>query len=47
MGGASKVMMVVNHSCVWGCSLMLGVLASMYPIPVGFELSKKYSKEEV
>ena len=43
MGGTSKVMMGVNHSCVCGCSLMLGVLASMYPIPVGCELSKKYS----
>ena len=28
-GGSSKLMMGVNHSFVWGCSLMLGVLASM------------------
>ena len=37
------VMMRVNHSCVWGCSLMLGLLASMYPIPMGCELSRKCS----
>ena len=41
-------MLGVNHSCVFrdlglGCILMLGVLASMYPIPVGCELYKKYS----
>ena len=42
-GGTFKVMMGVNHYCVWRCSLMLGVLASMYPIPVRCELSKKYS----
>ena len=42
-GGASKVMMGVNNSCVWGCSLMLGVLAGMYPIPVGCGLSRKCS----
>ena len=42
-GGASKVMMGVNHACVLGCSLMLGVLASMYPILVGCVLSRKCS----
>jgi len=42
-GGASKVMMGVNNSCLWGCSLMLGVLASMYPFPVGCELSRNCS----
>ena len=42
--GASKVMMGVNYSSVWGCSLMLGVLARMYPIPVGCELSRKCSR---
>jgi len=42
-GGASKVMMGVNHSCVWGCSLLLGVLASMYPIPAGCKISRRCS----
>ena len=42
-GGASKVMMGVNHSSVWKCSLMLGVLARMYSILVGCELSRKCS----
>ena len=42
-GGASKAMMGVNNSCVWGCSLVLGVLASMYPIPAGCEMSRKCS----
>ena len=28
-GGAYKDMTGVNHSCVWGCSLVLGVLTSM------------------
>ncbi len=41
--GVSKVMMGVNNYCVWGCSLMLGVLASVYPIPVGCEMSRKCS----
>jgi hypothetical protein len=40
-GGASKVMMGVNHSRMWGCSLRLGLLASMYPIPAGCVLSRK------
>jgi hypothetical protein len=40
-GGASKVTMGGNHSCVSGCSLPLGVLASMYPVPVGCVLSIK------
>jgi len=39
--GASKVMMGVKYSCVWGCSSTLGELASMYPIPVGCVLSRK------
>ena len=43
MGGVSNVMLGVNHSCVWGCILMLGVLASIDPIHVSCELSKKYS----
>jgi len=42
-GGASKVMMGVNHYCVWGCSLLLGVLASMCPILVGCKLSRRRS----
>ena len=42
-GRASKVMTGVNYSCVGGCSLILGVVASMYPIRVGCELSRKCS----
>ena len=36
-------MLGVNQPCVGECILMFGVLASMYPIPVGCELSNKYS----
>jgi len=39
--GVSKVMLGVNQSCLWGFSLVLGVLASMYPIPVDWALSRK------
>jgi len=42
-GGASKVTMGVNNSCMWRCSLVLGMLANMYPIPVDCELSRKCS----
>ena len=34
-GGASRVMFGVSHGCIWGCSLELGVLASIYAIPEG------------
>ena len=37
------MMMTVNHSSVWGCSLILGVLARIYTISIGCELSRKCS----
>ena len=37
------MMMGVNHACVKWCSLMLAVMASMYPISVGCDLIKKCS----
>ncbi len=37
------MMFEVSQSFEWGCSVSLGVLASMYPIPVRWMLSKKWS----
>ncbi len=42
-GGPSRVMVEVNKSYVCGCSVSFGVLSSMYPIPVSWVLSKKWS----
>ena len=41
-GGASRVIVGLKHSFVWGCSLMLGLLASMMnPIRDDWVLSMK------
>jgi len=46
-GGLSKVMFGDSQCCILGCYLALGVMASMYVIPRGWTLCRKWIRRTI